>query len=131
MGQPLRWLTGLQGFLRLSVPKPGLSVPPASRAGGLGVSQNSIHTAETLGGMGKGDFPRQRGKQRGPTPAPGLASLFSNKMTWKKAALPKIPWRWLGSSPLPKCLPRQAVAGPWPGGTLPARMPEVSSRGMP
>lgn len=33
MGQPLRWLTGLQGFLRLSVPKPGLSVPPPPPAG--------------------------------------------------------------------------------------------------
>lgn len=33
MGQPLRWLTGLQGFLRLSVPKPGLSVPPPRQQG--------------------------------------------------------------------------------------------------
>lgn len=50
-------------------------------------------------------------------------SSFSDKITWKEAVLPKMPWQ----QPPDKVSFPVGGVGPWPGGTLPTRGEQVGN----
>lgn len=93
-----------------------------------GVPKTRSPAAKALGVV-KWIFSRAKGKTVGSHTKPwGWRPYPPTKRLGKGPGCPKFPRRWLGSSRLTKCLPRQEVAGSCPGGTLPALM---DARGEP
>lgn len=93
-----------------------------------GVPNTRSPAAKALVVVEKGFFPG-RGESGGVPHQPwGWRPYPPTKRLGRGLGCPKFPRRWLGSSRLTKCLPRQEVAGSCPGGTLPALM---DARGEP
>lgn len=97
---------------------------PVSR----GVPKTRSPAAKALGLLEKGFLPSRGESSRILHQPWGWRPYPPTQLLREGLGCPKFPRRWLGSSRLTECLPRQEVAGSCPGGTLPALM---DARGEP